>query len=75
MEHRINPELPAGSYRIICTKCGDVKEFGYGDFTKANLASMKHSPVCDKCGGKVILETNPEEVKNKYDKDHPYPSE
>ena len=72
MEHQINSKLPVGSYQIICTSCGEVKGSGFNDFTQASIVTLNYSETCSKCGGKVILETNPIETKNKYDKDHPY---
>jgi len=44
-----------------------------GDTNKAGIVAMKYSDICDDCHGEVILETNPKDEKQKYDKDHPYP--
>ncbi len=75
MRHVINDVIPKGSYRIICSACGDEKEVGNGGFTQANVVAMRYPVKCKKCGGELILETNPDEVANRYNKEHPYPQD
>ena len=73
MKHNPNVKLAEGTYRIVCSKCQKIFEEGKGEITQANLDAMGYADTCDKCGGKVVLETNPTPQKNKYDAEHPYP--
>jgi hypothetical protein len=73
MKHRVNGNLTKGSFRVVCSNCSKVYIVEEGDINKAGIVAMKYSDICDDCHGEVILETNPKDEKQKYDKDHPYP--
>jgi rRNA maturation endonuclease Nob1 len=73
MRQEINMELPQGSYRIVCTGCGQVFVNEFGSITEWALSASRHSEICPNCGGEVILEANPDDKPNKYDSEHPYP--
>lgn len=47
---------------------------GQGNILQASLAAEKIPSICKVCGGEVVLETNPNDEKPKYDKDHQYPN-
>ena len=71
--HLINYSFPKGEFRVVCSKCGKVFVQEQGNLLKAALIAESFSDKCDVCMGDVILETNPEDEKPKYDKDHQYP--
>lgn len=73
MNHEINVALPHGSYRIICRKCNSVFAENYGDISKGAIEALSYDEICPDCGSKVVLETNPEQIPNRYDANHPYP--
>lgn len=64
MNHVPNFELPVGTFRIVCKKCGIVLNSGIGDYTKGSISSMAYEgQVCPNCKGEIILETNPKKQK------------
>jgi hypothetical protein len=74
MRHFVNIDLPKGEFRVICTKCHEMYAKGQGNILQASLAAEKIPSICKVCGGEVVLETNPNDEKPKYDKDHQYPN-
>jgi len=74
MRHISNEELPIRTYRIVCSSCGKIFERDKGGYTEGGVAALKYKDKkCPCCNGEIILETNPENVKNKYDETNPYP--
>lgn len=73
MRQEINDQLNQGNFRIICTQCGHIFVDEYGDMTEWAIKTSRQSEICSYCGGEVILEANPKQIHNKYDKEHPYP--
>ena len=74
MRQEFNQDLPQGSFRIVCTKCGHVFVNDYGGITEWAIAASKQSEICSNCGGEVILEANLKDIHGKYDAEHPYPN-